>query len=37
MRNGELHYKIVAEFENEEDARKYEPQLIQKYRQKLYW
>ena len=32
MKDGMIHYKIVAEFENEEEARKYEVELIQKYK-----
>lgn len=32
MHNGILTYKIVAEFEKEEDARHYEHQLIKKYK-----
>lgn len=33
MKDGILHYKIVAEFEIEEEARKYEAELIKKYKQ----
>jgi hypothetical protein len=32
MRDGKLHYKIVSEFAIEEEARKYESELIQKYK-----
>jgi len=32
MKDGKIHYKIVAEFEIKEDARKYEFELIQGYK-----
>jgi hypothetical protein len=31
MQEGKLIYKIIGEFEKEEDARTYEDKLIQKY------
>jgi hypothetical protein len=33
MKEGKLQYKIVSEFVIEEEARKYESELIQKYKQ----
>ena len=33
MEEGKIEYKIVAEFEIEEDAREYEIQLINKYKE----
>src|SRR3954451_17346231 len=32
MRDGKIHYKIVSEFEIEDEARKFESELIQKYK-----
>jgi hypothetical protein len=32
MKNGKIHYKIVKEFEIEDEARIYESELIQKYK-----
>ncbi len=33
MEEGKLQYKIVGEYEIEKDARKYEAELIKKYKQ----
>ena len=32
MKDGKIHYKIVSEFEIEDEARKFESELIQKYK-----